>query len=379
MVKKNLKWFLIRRFLLIMLFVYLCEEALGSLYRVFMEPLLQNMLEGQNIRIVNNGSIWDFLLQALFYFAATMLPKGVSDVLQYNISAAMGESLRISVDSPVFAGRYGQIYAVVLLFLFLGLFLFGLLPYFIGAYAYYRSVNKKVKELLEEEKEQQRAYDRERNLLLSNIAHDIKTPITTICGYSRALADGEVREEKEKEYLNAIYAKSMRMSDLITLLFEYVKLDSAGFELHKKKEDIAELLRESVAALYVDFEEKTMEVEMDVPEEKVPYEMDRIQMACAISNLLTNAIRYGKENGKVLVRLRDDAITVADDGDTIDPEFAKHIFEPFSRADKARSTKGGSGLGLSIASKIVMMHGGRLRLDCGFGDGYTKAFVIELK
>ena len=76
-------------------------------------------------------------------------------------------------------------------------------------------MTKKVNELIEAEKEQQLAYDRQRNLLLSDIAHDIKTPITTLCSYSKALSDGVVQGEKRQEYLDAIYAKSMRMGELI--------------------------------------------------------------------------------------------------------------------------------------------------------------------
>ena len=80
-----------------------------------------------------------------------------------------------------------------------------------------------------------------------------------------------------------------------------------------------------------------------------------------------------------MVRLEERVLTVADDGLEIEPEFAEHIFEPFSRADKARSTSGGSGLGLSIAARIVEMHGGKLELDCHKMDGYTKAFVLRLE
>lgn len=123
---------------------------------------------------------------------------------------------------------------------------------------------------------------------------------------------------------------------------------------------------------------KKMELKIEIPEEPIPYCMDKVQMSRAITNLLTNAVRYGREGGKALVRLEEYTITVADDGMEIEQEFAKHIFEPFSRADRARSTKGGSGLGLSIASKIVQMHGGELKLDCDYGHGYTKAFQIVL-
>ena len=264
-----------------------------------------------------------------------------------------------------------------LLVVFVLLFV-SILPYLVGAFVYYRMVTRKLNELMEQEKEQQRAFDRKRNLLLSDIAHDIKTPITTICGYSRALSDGVVDREREQEYLDAIYAKSMRMSELITLLFEYVKLDSEGYVLHREKLDFAELIRENAAMVYPDYEEKKISVEIDVPEEAVFCEADRLQMGRAVMNLLTNAARYGKPGGKVLIRLRERTLVVADDGLVIEPEFAEHIFEPFTRADKARTTHGGSGLGLSISAKVVEMHGGKLELDCAFGKGYTKAFVLRL-
>ena len=170
----------------------------------------------------------------------------------------------------------------------------------------------------------------------------------------------------------------MRIDALISLLFEYVKLGSEGYELHREQGDLAELLREMTALLYTDFEERQMTLVLEVPEEEVFLEMDRVQMGRAITNLLTNAVRYGKKGGRVLVRLSEYEITVADEGEPVDPAFAEHIFEPFTRADKTRSSQGGSGLGLGIAYKIVEMHGGRLILNQTFGEGYTKAFQIRL-
>ena len=166
---------------------------------------------------------------------------------------------------------------------------------------------------------------------------------------------------------------------MITLLFEYVKLDSEGYALHKKAGDLAELLRETVAAFYTDFEERRIALTIDIPETPIPCEMDSPQMRRAVTNLLTNALRYGKESGNVLVRLKNHTITVADDGLPIDPDFAKRIFEPFSREDQTRATKEGNGLGLSISAKIVQMHGGVLSLNSAFGEGYTKAFQIKMQ
>lgn len=169
------------------------------------------------------------------------------------------------------------------------------------------------------------------------------------------------------------------MDDLITLLFEYVKMDSDGFSLHKEKADLGELLRENIALLYSDFEENDIELEIDIPEQVFPYEMDKVQFGRAITNVLTNAVRYNEKGTKVRVSLHEDyQLCIADNGTPIEDELAEHIFEPFSRGDRTRSTSGGSGLGLSISSKIIEMHGGELRLERQCSDGMVKAFVFSL-
>lgn len=376
--KKSLKWFLINRFLIIMAGIFVSEELLGMLYNNMLLPVISGMLSSLQIKIAAVGSPFILILQMLLYLLASFLPRGLGDYVQIAINHKMQGSLTIAVDSPLLTGGWGILLRIVVITLFLLLLFATILPYLIGAFCYYRIVTEKVNEMIAAEKEQQLAYDRQRNLLLSDIAHDIKTPVTTLCSYSKALSEDMVHGKKRQEYLDAIYAKSMRMSELITLLFEYVKLDSSGFVLHREAGDLSEILRECVAVVYADFEDRGMVLELEIPETKAVYSVDRVQVARAIGNLLSNAARYGREGGRVLVKLENDTITVADDGMEIDEEFANHIFEPFSRADKARSTRGGSGLGLSIAAKIVEMHGGELKLDCHYGSGYTKAFQIVL-
>lgn len=377
--KRTLKWFLIKRFLVVMLFILVSEEIIGMLYDNCIIPWISQFLENQQITITSNGSPVVLLFYLLCYLLASFLPSGVRNYVQYMLNEHADESFQIAVGSPIFKGQWGIVLRIMVIVLFFALILISVLPYLAGAFYYCRLVTKKVNEMIEEEKKQQIAYEKQRNLLLSDIAHDIKTPITTLCSYSKALSDNVVQGKKRQEYLDAIYHKSMRMSELITLLFEYVKLDSSGFELHREKGDLGELLRECTAMLYADFEERRIELEIEIADAPFPYQLDKVQMSRAITNLLTNAVRYGREGGKALVRLEEYTITVADDGMEIDEEFAKHIFEPFARADRARSTKGGSGLGLSIASKIVQMHGGELKLDCDYGHGYTKAFHIVLR
>lgn len=383
---KSLKWFLIWRFLLIMLFIYVSGELLSMAYRLAVIPFLIEVMDIRGLSVTTqDGSLLLFLLQMVLLAGAELLPDSVSGWVQSRIGRHLGNGVHLDIASSALDGVTSawmvEVYQLAVVFVLLLLFFSALLPYLISAYWYYRAVSRKVKELLQEQEEQKEAYDRQRNLLLSDIAHDIKTPVTTVVGYARALSDDMVKEEeKKKEYLQAIYAKSMRMDELITLLFEYVKLDSDGFVLHKEKTDLGELLRENVALLYSDFEENGMELEVDIPEREFPCEVDKVQISRAITNILTNSVKYNEKGTKVLVSLNEEyQIRIADNGTLIDDELAVHIFEPFSRGDKARNSRGGSGLGLSISAKIIRMHGGSIRLERQCKDGYTKAFFIVLR
>lgn len=393
----SLKWFLIQRFLVIMLFIFVSEELLNVGYRLRIAPFLEETLHIRQLSVVTqDGSMLLLMLKMFFLSAVSFLPGGIAVWLRNLIGRNMDSMFRLDIISPALEGvtdqRMLDIYQLGIVFIFFGLFLITLLPYFLAGCWYYKTVTGKVKELLEEEKRQKEAYDRQRNLLLSDIAHDIKTPLTTVCGYARALVDDVVEEEeKKKEYLQAVYAKSMRMDELITLLFEYVKLDSDGFTLHREEADLGETLRENVALLYADFEENGMELEVEIPEEPFPCDLDKVQMGRALTNILSNAVKYNEKGTKVRVGLaevpdsqagmpfnRQYRICIEDNGDPIDEQFAEHIFEPFARGDEARSTRGGSGLGLSISSKIIQMHGGRLSLQNQCGEGFVKGFQIIL-
>lgn len=387
---KSLKWFLIRQFLMIMLFIFISEELLSVAYRLWILPFLTETMHISQLSVsTSDGNLMLLMLRMLLLSGVSMLPEPASRWVLTLIGRNVETGLGLAITSPALAGVSSKtliyIYQLAVIILFLGLFFITLFPYLISAYWYYKTVSKKVKELLREEQAQKEAFDKQRNLLLSDIAHDIKTPLTTVSGYARALADDVVTEEsKKKEYLQAIVAKSMRMDELITLLFEYVKLDSSGFSLHKEKEDLGELLRENIALLYADFEEKGIKLQIEIPEDEMfPFTMDRVQMGRALSNILTNSVKYNEKGSSVLISLDSRPggkyeIRIADDGDPIEEEFAGHIFEPFSRGDRTRNTSGGSGLGLSISHKIIQMHGGELRLDGQRKGGFTKAFVISL-
>lgn len=246
-----------------------------------------------------------------------------------------------------------------------------------------RIITEEVQRMEQQEEELRQKYERARNLMLSDIAHDLRTPITTIGGYAKALNDGMIHsEEKRQEYLDAIENKAKRMSDLITLLFDYVRLDSENFSLKKTSLDLNELLRENAAFLYADVEESQMEFEIEIPETSCKMEVDKLQISRVITNLINNARKHNAPGTTITLKMEEYKdkieIIVKDNGNMIDASIAEHIFEPFVVADASRESKGGSGLGLSIAQKIVQMHDGTLELIQDY-ERREKSFVIKMK
>ena len=268
----------------------------------------------------------------------------------------------------------------VLLILMFSLFLL-LVPIVSGLIIYARLVTARVNELQKIRDAEREALYAERNLMLSDFAHDLRTPIMTISGYAGAISDGVVTDpEMKAEYIDAIRRKSDRMSTLINLLFEYVKLGSTGFALAKKDCDMNELAAETAAALYTDMEDAGMELLAEIPEEPFIAEADKAQAGRILNNLLVNAMRHNSSGTRIAVLVKRlagmEEIAVADTGARIekDPE---QLFEPFVKGDDSRSGDKGSGLGLSISKKIADMHGWELSLVQPYGE-YTKAFVLRV-
>lgn len=258
-----------------------------------------------------------------------------------------------------------------------------IIPIIVASLLFSKALMDEVHRMDQEKEEMRMSYEKKRNLMLSDIAHDLRTPITTIAGYSKALNDDMiVSEEKKREYLLAIENKSARMNDLINLLFEYVRLDSANYGLRKEEIDLPELLRTIAASLYSDVEEKGMEFEILIPEEVHMVSLDRVQFSRVIVNLINNAMKHNEAGTTISLEMKRNKnnvqIIVSDDGKLIPDFLAAQIFEPFAMGDASRTAQSGSGLGLSIAKKIVEMHGWTLELK-QYYEEQKKAFVIEIK
>ncbi|MDE7292553.1 MAG: HAMP domain-containing histidine kinase [Treponemataceae bacterium] len=219
--------------------------------------------------------------------------------------------------------------------------------------------------------------ENQKTLLFANMAHDLKTPITSIQGFSKALCDGVVESpEKQTEYINTIYSKAKTMNDLIDRLFEYVKINSDLNALNLQDADIAELLRNCVSELYTEFEERGIRLDICIPETPIVKSVDKVELHRVYANILTNVIVHNDDSIRCLIKMDERGnVIVADSGNAISEKYAEQIFQPFAKGDFSRKSGCGSGLGLSLSKKIMEKHNGDL-LYLDVYEGYVKAFLI---
>lgn len=206
------------------------------------------------------------------------------------------------------------------------------------------------------------AEEKKRMLLVSEISHDLKTPLASVQGYSEMLLEKQVNDETRQDYLKLIHDNSVRTNEILQSLFMYSKLESAGYQIKPERTDICEFTRLIIAQYITKFEDAGFSYEFSVPEEELFADIDGELMRRVFDNLLENSLKYNSRGTKILIGVtggKQVEITVADNGRGIPAEHKDKIFEPFYRADQESK---GSGLGLAIVKQIVEMHGGKIVL-----------------
>ncbi|MFB0831379.1 ATP-binding protein [Brevibacillus laterosporus] len=236
-------------------------------------------------------------------------------------------------------------------------------------------------DVLEETRRENEILEKGKQRMLMDISHDLKTPITSIQGYAKALKEGMATDEERKQrYLEYIYQKSIRVNHLIDNLFELLKLDAPDYRLHLRLEEITEFIRDMVVLHYTEMLDKQFHLQLDIPEREIYLYFDRIQLTRVLSNLLVNAIKYNPVGTTMRISLSEEkyyvVIKIADNGIGISEDIKENIFEPFVRADSSRASEGGTGLGLSIAKRVVTKHGGTIKLTST--DTEATVFIIRL-
>ncbi len=235
-------------------------------------------------------------------------------------------------------------------------------------------------EELEKKTEENKRMERKKNEMLLDLSHDLKNPLAAIQGYAEVLVEKE-EMMSEKSYLAAIHQNGRRANEILSSLFSYAQLESSDFVYKKESTDFCEFLRLKILEVADELEIAGINLECNIPEEEYVINMDREQMGRVVFNLFGNAVKYNKPGTNITVTLvredREMILHIADDGCGMDAEQSQHLFEPFAREDKARNSKtGGSGLGLSIAKKIVEAHNGTITLWTDINKGCK--FTITL-
>jgi signal transduction histidine kinase len=230
----------------------------------------------------------------------------------------------------------------------------------------------------EEEKEK---IQQSKTRMLVDLSHDIKTPISTIQCFSKALDEGLIEcEDKKQRYYHTIYNKCGQVSELINDLFEFVKLESTDYEPIMIKSDFCEFIREIITEFYNEMEEKKYELDIRIPEKEIIIGFDKKIMNRAISNLLCNAIKYNPEGTQLRIEIKETlsavVLEIGDNGLGIPNHIKDIIFDPFVRGDETRKSDGGTGLGLAISKKIVEKHNGKLELYTNNNDEMTTFAII---
>lgn len=233
--------------------------------------------------------------------------------------------------------------------------------------------------------EEKVAYDRENKELISNISHDLKTPITAIKGYVEGIMDGVAdTPEKMDRYIKTIYNKANEMDLLINELTLYSKIDTNRIPYNFTTISAKDYFSDCAEDLYLELEAKGADFEYhDHIEEDSKVIVDPEQLRRVISNIVSNSMKYtDKPQRNITMNVRDvgDFIQVelGDNGKGIAAKDLPNIFDRFYRTDASRnSSKGGSGIGLSIVKKIVEEHGGKIWAVSEEGKGTTMYFVVR--
>lgn len=229
--------------------------------------------------------------------------------------------------------------------------------------------------------QEERASEKSKDELITNVSHDLRTPLTSIIGYLGLIEDHQYQSEEDiVKYSHIAYDKAKQMKNLVEDLFEYTKVQQHGAPVNLMTVDLGQLLEQVGASFELEANKKGMAINVTCEPSPLSITADPEKLGRLFSNLVANALKYGygasyihltaKQLGEKVV------ITVADDGEKIPAESVKHLFERFYRVESSRNkATGGTGLGLAIVQSIVELHHGSVTAR---SDDQETAFVVTL-
>ncbi len=244
---------------------------------------------------------------------------------------------------------------------------------------------EEMRQRLKDNTEEKLSGERENKTLISNIAHDLKTPITAVKGYAEGLIDGVAdTPEKRDKYIKTIYNKANEMDTLINELTLYAKIDTNRIPYNFAKLNVSDYFNDCVEEIGLDLEAKNIGLGyFNYADEDVQIIADPEQLKRVVNNIIGNSVKYlDKQKGQINMRIKDVGdfiqVEIEDNGRGIASRDLPYIFDRFYRADASRnSATGGSGIGLSIVKKIIEDHGGKIWATSKESIGTVMYFVIR--
>ncbi len=254
----------------------------------------------------------------------------------------------------------------------------------IGAmYRNYEDMRLRLKESAEEKIER----EKQNKELISNISHDLKTPITAIKGYSQGLLEGVAdNPEKQMKYIKIIYSKANDMNNLINELTLYSSIDNNRIPYNFARLNVADYFGDCIEEIGADLESKSIKLNysnLTAPDTMIVADPEQIKRV--VNNVVSNSVKYlGRDDGtgQIDIRILDEIdsvrVELEDNGKGIAQKDIPNIFDRFYRTDSSRNSKqGGSGIGLSIVKKIIEDHGGYIWATSHEGEGTCMHFVLR--
>lgn len=212
---------------------------------------------------------------------------------------------------------------------------------------------------------------------ISNVSHEIKTPLFVIQNYAKALKNPDLDNETKEKYLETLINASKKLSDLVTNILKMNKLEHQEL-LEKSELNIGEILRENILSFETLFEKKEINLSCDI-DDAVLY-INQSHLEIIYNNLISNAIKFTNPKGNIIISLKNKdneiVFSVKDDGIGINKEVGNHIFEKFYQADTSHSSEG-NGLGLALVKKVIDVIGGEILVESEENKGST--FTVKFK
>jgi two-component system sensor histidine kinase KdpD len=225
-------------------------------------------------------------------------------------------------------------------------------------------------------------FERQRNVLLSALSHDLRTPLAALVGASAALRDGRVTASDYRALSHMVAEEALRLNRLVGRLFDLVRLEAASAPVGRPPQQLEEVVGAALRRL--DAQLHGRRVVIDVPEEIPPAPFDALLIEQVIINLLENVIRHAGEQSPVEIRARVSAgksilVEVGDRGPGVAPGEEEKVFEKLQRGRSAKRGDGGVGLGLTICRAVVTAHEGKIWLENRDGGGAVVRFTLPLR